>query len=577
MSSDKAYIKEYFAYLFRQKGLLSLGLLCIPLITACHLAQPLLLKIGIDNYIVPGKFVGVYTIALLFGLSILGEFLFKSLQSFIFQYIGQILIAEIREDLFHHVISLAPDFFDKTPVGTLTTRITSDVESLNESFSSGVVTILGDFLTMIATLAIMAYLSVDLTVLTLVMLIPLAIAVNFLRVKLRGFFNAIRLTIGKINGYLQEQLQGVEVIQIFQRQYQNYQEFKVLSKQYREATLGSVKCDALLYSLVESSSTIFISVLIWYGWTNRINESLTIGLLVSFIEYIHKLFHPLKELSNKFAVMQHALAALEKIFGTYAVKDYVPEGEGIISDVKGHVYFKDVSYAYPRQPGKQVLDKVSFEIKPKQVVAIVGPTGSGKSTIFRLLSRLYYGYSGIISLDGCDISKLSLDSLRRQFSVVSQDVQIFSQTVQFNLTLNQETVSKEEMIAIAKMIDIHTFIESLDQGYQTLLDGSRSLSFGERQLISLGRALLCKAPIVLMDEATASVDSLSEQRIQKAMDKLLDTKTVIVIAHRLSTIRRADKILVLKYGRIIEEGRHEELIEQNGFYTTLFNMQFSDE
>ncbi|NQY73176.1 MAG: ABC transporter ATP-binding protein [Candidatus Margulisbacteria bacterium] len=576
IQQDKDYLIRYWQYLKKYKRLLSVSLILIPCITGFHLVQPYLLKVGIDDYITQGNLTGLSRVALFFGMAVVGEFICRALQSFLFQYVGQKTISTLRVDLFRHVSHLSSSYFDKTPKGIITSRLTSDVESLNESFSSGLVTLVGDVLTLIGILVFMSILSLKLTLVTVVFVPPLILIINFFRVKLRFYYTAIRVTVGKITASLQEQLQGVEIVQLFSRESKNYHHFKDLNKAYRKAVLGSVYFDALLYSIVEAMSSIVIAVMLWYGFAQHLNSAITIGVLVAFIDYIQKFFQPLKELSTKFAVLQQALAALEKIFGTFDIQEHIPSGSLTLPDSKGHMIFKEVSFAYPGHEDKPILKNVSLELNVGSVTALVGPTGSGKTTVGRLMSHLYTGYSGHILLDNHPIQDLDLAFLRSQIAHVSQDIQLFSGSIAFNITMGNPKVSTEAAIDAAKRVQAHDFIQKFPDGYDTVLTHQGgALSLGQAQLISFARALACPSPIILLDEATANVDSLSERLIQKATELIFSQKTVLVIAHRLSTIQKADHIYAMKDGEILEEGSHKALMAKDGFYAKLFQLQFS--
>ena len=447
------------------------------------------------------------------------------------------------------------------------------MEALNESFSSGLVTLIGDLLTFVGIIIFMFLLSPPLTGVTLLVIPPLAFLSNFFRKKLRYYFQQIRSNLSTLNTRLQEDLNGIDMIQIFERRDRNLTQFKHTNNRYRLANIGSVTYDALLYSLIEALSSIMVAIMIWYGWGQYHQDMVTIGLLVAFIEYINRLFQPLKELSNKFAILQHALVALERIFGTLNVSNHISSGQTSLTTVQGSICFKNISFAYPGHEDKPILKDLSFSVKPGQVLALVG---SGKTTVARLLTRLYTGYTGAITIDNHDITTLTTTSLREQIATVTQDIHLFSDTVNFNIGLNNPAISKDDIIQAAKLTQAHDIILSLPNGYETRLQQQgQQLSVGQAQLISLARAMASHAPILLLDEATASIDSLSEKLIQKAIQSLLKEKTVIVIAHRLSTIQKADKILALKDGEIIESGTHDELIQQDGFYKRLYQLQFS--
>ena len=576
MIKDKDYLYSYWQYLKKSKGKLMFATFLIPLITFLHLFQPILIKFGIDAAVVDKDLGRVYFWGGCFGGVLILEYVCRSLQGFMFQLIGQQTIKDIRQDLYGYILHFSPSYFDKMPIGTLTSRLTSDMESLNESFASGLITLIGDVLTLIGIIFAMYYLSPKLTFISVLVLPILFVVVNFFRIKLRYFFNKIRSTMGVLSGFLEEYLNGISIVHIFQQEKSVYKQFDDTNDTYRKSTIGAVIYEACLYSLVEGMGFVLIAVIIWFGWQQQLMGVITIGVLVAFIDYIHKFFAPLKEISNKFATLQHALAALEKIFGIFAVKDFVSTGSRKLTNKCGHIVFDDVSFSYKGHENKKVLRHLSFEVKPKQVVALVGPTGSGKTSVSRLISRMYEGYEGSITLEGYSLLDYDLKSLRSQIAVVTQDVQLFSTSVMFNITLGNEAINPELVRSCCEKIGLDLFINTLENGYDTVLEnGADSLSAGQAQLISFVRALVSPAPIVLLDEATSSVDSLSEKLIQEATDLIFEDKTVIVVAHRLSTIKKADTIIAIKNGEIIESGSHEILMKEDGFYAKLFNMQFS--
>ncbi len=575
MNKDKDYLLKYWSYLKEHKTLLTLAFILIPLISFFNVIQPVILKKAIDDYILQGNMQGLYLITIIYSACVILDFVCKACQSFLFQFIGQKTVTQIRENLFKHLLQLSSDYYDKTPIGTVTSRLTSDIESLNDSFASGLVTLITDLLTLTAIIVMMFLLSPKLTFITLTIVPPMILIVNFFRIKLRNWFNIIRTTIGKMNGFIQEHLQGIITVQHFQQENNSFNQFNTINKKYKHATLSSVSYDAMLYSLIESINSIMIALMIWYGWGQYQNDIITIGLLVAFIEYIHKFFVPLKEISTKFAILQHALAALEKIFSTFEISDILKSGTNTPSLENPSIIFKNVSFSYKRLKEKQILKSISFKIQPGEVVALVGPTGSGKTSILRLLSRLYDGYSGEIYINNNELSTLDLKKSRKSISVVNQDIHLFSNSIEFNIRLGNPNISYERMIWAAKQVNIHEFIMSLENNYNTVLNkGTHSVSVGQAQLITFARALANPSPIMILDEATSSVDSITEKSIQKGLETLLKEKTSIVVAHRLSTIQKANLILVLKGGEIIEYGNHNNLIKNDGLYARLFNIQF---
>lgn len=573
---DFEYLMRFWTYLRNFKGLLSLALLLVPLVSVFQLVQPLLIKRGIDVNIANKDIAGLQYTALLFGLCVLLELICRATQSYLFQSIGIRSVTEVRDDLFRHILKQSSSYFDKTPVGRLTTRVTSDIEALNETLSSGLITLLTDILTLVGIVSLMFYLSVKLTIVTLVAVPVLFLIVNYFKSRLRVYYNDIRSALAKVNAYLQEQLDGYVIVQLFERERFNYQRFTEVNEEYKQANLNSIKFDSLLYSVIEAISTIVIALMLWYGFGELLDETITLGLLVAFIDYIRKFFLPLRELSSKFAILQAALAALEKIFDAFNLNHIVPEGSKNPPEHTGAISFEGVSFSYPGHENKPVLKDVSFHIQPGEVVAVVGPTGSGKSTLTSLLTRLYTGYTGSICIDGVELSELSNQALRERVSIVLQDVSLFSKDIFFNITLGNPNISPENVKKAAEMVQAASFIERLpgDFHYELQNKGS-NLSSGQAQLISFARALAQDSPLIILDEATASVDSMSERTIQDAIEEILKRKTVLVIAHRLSTIKSADRILAMRDGQVVETGTHQQLIEQGGFYAKLFQMQYA--
>jgi ATP-binding cassette subfamily B multidrug efflux pump len=573
--SDKQYLLQYVGYLKRHRGWLSISLAAIPLITLAHIAQPFILKIAIDHVFLNKQFDALHWVAFALGVAVLSEFSLRSLQSFLFQSIGQHTVTDIRHDLFKHVTTLRMGYFDRTPQGVLTSRLTSDLESLNDSFATGVVTLIADILTIIGILIAMCILSIKLTIVTLIITPPLFLFVNICRKQLRTQYNRIRATIGQLNASIQEQLEGLGIIQQSNRQAVNETQFDDLNKQYRTATIASVTTDALLYSVIESMASITLGIVIGYALGFQTSEQITIGLLVAFIDYIQKFFQPLKEISNKFAILQHALASLEKIFGLFNEPDVAPKKPIHMTTFQGKITVKNLCFYYPHHSEKTILKNISFTVTPHQTLAIVGPTGSGKSTIIKLILGLYDGYQGTIQLDNLSLAAIDRASLRHHISTVSQNTQLFNRSVAFNITLGNPEITDEMVWHALELANAMHIIKKLPQGIHSDLNQfGQSLSAGEAQLIGFARALASPAPLVLLDEATANIDSLNECAIQQATQTLLAKRTVIVIAHRLSTIQNADQIMALNQGEILEKGHHDQLIKANGFYSKLYAMQF---
>ncbi len=573
---DLEYFKLYLGYLNPYSLSIGLGFLVIPVITVVHLLQPVLIKKGIDVHIAEGDMAGLQFTGMLFGFCVLLELCCRSLQSYLFQKVGIQSVTALRKDLFDHLLKQSSSYFDRNPVGRLTTRVSSDIEALNETFSSGLITLLADLLNIIGIAAIMFYLSPELTLVTLAFVPPIILVINFFKTKLRTYYTRVRNSISALNTNLEEQLSGYSVVQLFLREQKNYSKFKEENNRYKRANMGSISYDSLLYSIMDAVSSVVIGVIIWFSFESIIDGSLTLGLLVAFVDYTRKFFQPLRELSGKFAILQSALAALEKIFNSFNVNQELKTGSEVFSEDKASIEFKNVSFSYPGFEDKPVLKGLDFTLNSGEVLAIVGPTGGGKSSISKLISLLYDNYQGEIFFGAKELRGFSTSSVRSKIAVVTQDVEIFSDTVEFNIGLGDPKITPEKCREAAKLVQADQFISELSEGYQTQLEaGGSQLSAGQAQLLSFARALAADTPIIILDEATAAVDSLSEGLLQKATEHVLRKKTVLVIAHRLSTIREANEILAIKEGEIVERGNHESLLAADGYYAKLFQMQFA--
>jgi ATP-binding cassette subfamily B protein len=514
--------------------------------------------------------------------------LLESFARFYFIYttasLGQNVVRDLRNTTFAKILNLNVRQFDTTPIGTLTTRTINDVESVNEIFSDGFIPILADLLSIIAILSYMFYTD---WAITLVCLLPfpfLIIATYFFKESVNKSFVMVRNAIASLNAFVQEHLSGMAVIQYFAAEKRELEKFKAINASHRKANIKAIFAYSVFFPFVELVSAVSIGLLVW--WTARstsLSNGMTpeelAGVITSFILCINLLFRPLRMLADKFNVLQMGIIAAERIFKVLDNNDVMPIEKSVsveeqsLQKLSGAIEFKDVSFAYKDQ---QVLNKISFEISAGQTVALVGNTGSGKTTIVSLLNKLYPYYTGDIRIDGKDINSMSLSSLRKEIAVVLQDVFLFNGTVRDNITLRNPQITEEVLCRATKAIGIHEYIMRLPGGYDfNVMERGTTLSMGQRQLLSFARAVLYNPSILILDEATSSVDVESEMLIQKAIDTLVAGRTAVVIAHRLSTIRKANLILVLDKGEIIEKGTHEELLSKKGRYFELHNSQFA--
>lgn len=560
-------------YVRRDAWLYGLALLSAPLTTLLMVAQPWILKTAIDSYILKDDASGLMQMAWLYLGAVLLGFLVEALYMLALSYGAMRTIVAIRRDVYAHTLRLERAYFDKQPTGKLLTRVTSDVEALGETLTAGAVTIVLDVLLVLGVLAAMLVLDAKLTGILLLLGPPLALVVNLVRQKLRTLFSRVRTAVSALNAYAAERITGLSVVQLYRDEERTIQAFDERLKLYRDTTIQSNFWDAFLFAIVDGLASICMALLLWYGAGSFGEAVVSAGLLAAFIEYIGRLFEPIKQFSQKLAVIQRAAAALEKIFGLLDTHAHVPFGDVQLDGELQSVEVEDLQFAY--EGGSDVLKGLSFDVRAGQTVAIVGRTGSGKSTIGRLLTRTYAGYRGRIRLDGVELSDLEESSLRRSIGVVQQDVQLFEGTVRFNLTLGAD-ISDEELHSAIASCRADALVDRLGGLDGRVTHQGGNVSVGEGQLLSFARTLVAHTPMVILDEATANVDSLTEARIQAATDVLLERRTVIVIAHRLSTVMRADQILVMDAGRILERGSHDELMAQGGAYRELFESQFTE-
>jgi ATP-binding cassette subfamily B multidrug efflux pump len=575
---DVRLIKRLWQFIYPYRRLFFLCLLLLPLQQALGLAQPYLMKIGIDQYIAGKDLWGLQTVMLLFLAALIGETLAAFAHYYLAMLVAQRCLADLRVAIFSHVQKLPMSYFDRNPVGRLVTRMTTDVDVLQEMFSSGVVTLLADFIMVLWIIGIMFYLHVELALVSLALTPPMAIAINFFRIKARRTYRRIRERIARINAYLGEAISGMAVIQLFAREEKTFREFDRLNADHRDAYHLSNLYEASLYSMVEAAGSVSVGMLLWYGGGEVLHGALGIGTLVAFKEYLHRFFVPLRDFSQKYAVMQSAMASAERIFQLLdtSVDIRTPAKARVPKPFRGEVVFDNVWFRY--KPDTPVLKGVSFRIHPGERVAVVGATGSGKTTTIKLLNRSYDIERGAIKVSGIDVRHWEVRALRRRIGVVLQDVFLFSGDVRANLALGDPTIPLETIEAAARIANADAFIRRLPDGYSAhVRERGSNFSAGQRQLLALARVLVYQPEILVMDEATSSIDSETEALIQDALEKVMRKRTCLLIAHRLSTIRNADRIIVLHHGEVREVGSHAELMERGGIYHRLYQLQYERE
>jgi len=546
-------------------------------ITPFSIAQPFIVQKIVDNNIIKGEKEGMITLGILFLVVLLINVIMKYYFIYITAELGQSVIKDMRVKVFRHITNLRLRYFDKTPIGTSTTRTINDIEAINNVFAQGVITIVADMITLFAVVGIMLYTSWRLTAIVFMTMPFMILASYIFKEKVKVSYQKVRTQIANMNAFLQERITGMKIVQIFNAEKQEGDAFKKINHSYTSANLDSVFYYAVFFPVVELVSAVSLALMIWLGAKGYLQDKVTFGALVAFPLYLNLLFRPIRFLADKFNTLQMGLVASERVFKILDSKDFIAnQGTNIPVKLHGKVEFQDVSFAYDEE--NYVLKNITFSIRPGETMALVGSTGSGKSTIINILNRFYEIQKGQILIDDLDIKSYELKALCDRIAIVLQDVFLFEGSVMENITLRDENISCEVVINAAITIGAHVFIEKLPGGYDfKISERGSNLSVGQRQLISFVRALVFDPDILILDEATSSIDTESEAVIQHAIEKLIERRTSIIIAHRLSTIKHAHNILVLAHGSIIESGTHEALLNKmDGHYRELYDMQFAD-
>lgn len=593
---DTALLRRFARYVAPYRLSLAVVVLILPLVAACRLAQPWIIKLTIDNHITTGKLAGLESLALGFLGILLLESLLSFLEVYLLQSVGQRVMSDMRAELYRHVLHLPVTWFDRVPTGSAVTRLTSDIEVLGEMFASGIITIIGDILLLIGIISVMLVMNLKLSLVTFSVLPVLLYVAYTFRRRMRKSFREVRARLGNLNAFLNECISGISIIQIFNRERDEERRFNLLNASYRDANMPVIFWDASLYALVEALSSIAVALILWYGGGEIVRGVLTFGVLVAFIQYIEKFFAPIRDLSAKYSVMQGAMASLERIFALLDTEKSEgkrsSEESGV--DAPGEasltphpsslsitpapftplIEFRDVSFSY--QIGNEILSGLNLSVYRGERIAIVGESGGGKTTITRLLTRLYEIERGAILLQGVDIRDFDLKQVRRRVGVVLQDPCLFAGSIEFNICLGDQQ-ARQRVRQAAAAVGADRFIDRLPGGYdEEVRERGSNFSVGEKQLISFARAVAFDPEILVLDEATASIDSASEQMIQEGIKGMMAGRTSLVIAHRLSTIQDADRIVTIQHGVKVEEGTHEELIRAGGVYSRLHRLQFAE-
>ena len=611
---DATLMRRLLQYLRPYKPSVALALAAIIAASVLQLAQPYLMKLAIDRYIAQGDLAGVDRIAVAFLFILIGSFILEFVQTWTLQMTGQRIMFDMRLQIYRHLQRIDLQFYDRNPVGRLMTRVTTDVDVLNDMFTSGVVSIFGDIFTLAGIMIVLVTMDWRLALVTFAVLPLIVLVTQWFRKNVRESYRTVRAWVARINAFLQEHITGMPTVQLFRREARTFDRFDTINRRHRDANIDSIFFYAVFYPAVEVIGALAAALIIWFGGRWTLQGTLTIGSLVAFLLYSGRFFRPISDMSEKFNVLQAAMASSERIFKLLDTPVMIESGSGIrgagsveasesagarIPDSasrlrglgppsgpqpQGHIIFDQVWFAYNAADAGNgaeadfVLRDVSFEVRPGERVGIVGATGAGKSTLINLLLRFYDVTRGRILIDGVDVREMQLQDLRRLFSLVLQDVHLFSGTISENIRLGNAGITDEAIVRAAESVHAGRFIERLPAGYASAVaERGATLSVGQKQLLSFARALAFDPRILVLDEATSSVDTETELLIRDALHVLMAGRTTIAIAHRLSTIQDMDQILVLHKGKVRESGRHQELLAQRGIYYRLYQLQYRDQ
>ncbi|HEY3930030.1 MAG TPA: ABC transporter ATP-binding protein [Candidatus Koribacter sp.] len=594
---DSRLLRRLLSYLSPYQFQVYIALAAIVLKAMADILGPYLTKVAIDRYLSSHQtpnlldrflssrpMVGIGQIALIYVVLQLFSFAFEYAQTYLMQWVGQKAMFDLRSELFRHLQRLHIAFFDRNPVGRLVTRVTSDVDALNDMFTSGVVSIVEDVFVLSGIMFVMLRMNWKLALIVFAVLPIIVWATSIFRRVVREAYRKIRVAIARINAYLQEHISGIVVLQLFNREERSYQQFEEINRTHMDAFKDAILAHAVYYPVVEFLSAVAIASVIWFGGGRVLHGIATVGALVAFIQYSQRIFRPIQDFSEKYNLVQQAMAACERIFKLLDTPNEIEDvAEPTIVEGPGRIQFENVWFAYRKDPNKSdewdwVLRDVSFALEPGETVAVVGHTGAGKTTLISLLLRYYDVQQGAIKIDGVDIREMALGNLRRRFGVVLQDPFLFTGTIGENIRLGTDWITEEHMLRAAEEVNVLEFIQSQPAGFaQGVHERGSTLSTGQKQLISFARALAHNPKILILDEATSSVDTETEFRVRAALSKLVEGRTSLIIAHRLSTIQRADKILVMHKGKVREMGTHQQLLAQRGIYYKLYQLQYKDQ
>ena len=572
---DRVLMKRLLSYLKPYKVQLFMITLLMIGTTLSRLVGPFLMQIAIDEHITLGELEGLSTIAIFLVFGLIGEFVFAYFEEYRMQMIGQHVMRDLRQTLFSHLQRLDVQYFDKNPVGRLMTRVMGDVQVLNELFTSGVITVFGNLLSILGIMVAMLLYNWKLA-LTTFTVIPIIFGATLIyQIYSRRAFREQRKQYARINAFLQENIVGMTTMKLFAQERRSHLRFNERNRRYLAANLKSIFYFSIFHPLIEVTASLATAVIIWYGGGQIVQGALTFGVLVAFIRYAERFFWPIRELSEKYTIFQNAMASSERIFQLLDTEPNVVstvEKSGT-ETLKGEIEFRNVWFAY--NDDDYVLRDVSFKVEPGEKVALVGHTGAGKTSIINLLCRFYEINKGQILIDGVDIRKMNLEELRRAISIVQQNIFLFSDSIERNISLGDPSISSEHVTRASKDVHLDRFVQKMPDVYDTeIKEDGGGLSVGQKQLVAFARALASDPSILILDEATSSVDTETEILIEDALSRLMENRTSVVIAHRLSTIQNADKIIVMHRGEIRETGTHNELLQKEGIYYRLYQLQY---
>lgn len=580
-TSNISLLKRLYRYVIPYRNLLIWSVVLTILLAVVAPLRPLLIQYAVDNYIADNNYSGLVNITIVMIVLLFAQTIIQYFHTFLTNKLGQSTIRDLRINVFNHLSKMKLRFFDRTPIGQLITRTVSDLETIAEIFSEGLIQIMGDIFLLSVILGVMLYTDWQLTLIVLAP-VPLLILASYLfKEAIKSAFQQVRTQVGHLNTFLQEHITGMSIIKYFAREHQEMRKFEKINSKHRDAHIRSNWYYSIFFPVVEIISALSLGLLVWYGSKQIIDHQTSAGVVMAFIMYINMMFKPIRELADKFNTLQMGMIGAERIFSVLDNTE-AEENKGLrkSAHIDGKISFENVWFTYqpdmPKTDTNWILKNINFSINSGETLALVGATGAGKSSVINILNRFYQISEGKVTLDDIDIREYDLAFLRSQIATVIQDVFLFSNSISNNISLNNPQITREDLIAAAKEAGAHEFIERLPGGYDyDVMERGATLSSGQAQLISFIRAMVYNPKILVLDEATASVDTETEFLIQQTIQKLMKGRTCIVIAHRLSTIQNADKIIVLDHGEIKEAGSHQELLKLDGFYKRLYDLQFN--